>query len=163
MVAAPPVEPFDVFLSHHSVDKPFVRLLHEELGRLGMTAWFDERELLDLAKSAGLIPAVRPSAPRQAVERAAVVGSGEACILVLAEPAGQAERLDPKPLQRIGVEQLLDEVGSAADVITAGQRQGTGVKQVGVVAVGAEANGGNLDTGGGERLLDDRRKVEELA
>ena len=45
MAAAAPVEPFDVFLSHHSADKPFVRLLRDELVRLGLTAWFDEREL----------------------------------------------------------------------------------------------------------------------
>src|SRR5947209_1652965 len=45
MSAAASEKPFDVFLSHYSADKPWVRQLRDELQRLGLTAWFDEREL----------------------------------------------------------------------------------------------------------------------
>src|SRR5206468_12763926 len=43
--AAASEKPFDVFLSHHSADKPWVRGLRDELTRLGLTAYLDEREL----------------------------------------------------------------------------------------------------------------------
>src|SRR5438270_140572 len=45
MSEAPSPGPVDVFLSHSSADKPWVRTLRDELIRLGLTAWFDEREL----------------------------------------------------------------------------------------------------------------------
>jgi hypothetical protein len=35
----------DVFLSHFSEDKPWARGLREELARLGLSVWLDEREL----------------------------------------------------------------------------------------------------------------------
>jgi tetratricopeptide (TPR) repeat protein len=40
-----PAELTDVFLSHHSADKPWVRSLRDELVRHGLSAWLDEREL----------------------------------------------------------------------------------------------------------------------
>src|SRR5438067_2348579 len=40
-----PADLTDVFLSHHSADKPWVRSLRDELVRLGLSAWLDEREL----------------------------------------------------------------------------------------------------------------------
>jgi hypothetical protein len=36
---------FDVFLSHDSTDKPWVRTLRDQLVGLGLSVWFDEREL----------------------------------------------------------------------------------------------------------------------
>ncbi len=36
---------FDVFLSHGSPDKPWVRTLCDELNKLGLSAFLDEREL----------------------------------------------------------------------------------------------------------------------
>jgi tetratricopeptide (TPR) repeat protein len=43
--SAPPTQPFDVFLSHHSADKPWVRRLRDALREKGLNPWFDEREL----------------------------------------------------------------------------------------------------------------------
>src|SRR5262249_37286603 len=40
----PPIR-FDVFLSHGAPDKPWVRTLSEELGKLGLTAFLDVQEL----------------------------------------------------------------------------------------------------------------------
>ncbi|NEP20038.1 MAG: TIR domain-containing protein, partial [Leptolyngbya sp. SIO4C1] len=37
---------FDVFLAHNSKDKPFVRLIAEELKRFGLKPWIDEEEIL---------------------------------------------------------------------------------------------------------------------
>ncbi len=45
MSDVPPAETFDVFLSHDSGDKPWVRNLRDELARLGLRAWLDEAEL----------------------------------------------------------------------------------------------------------------------
>src|SRR5436309_16066077 len=36
---------YDVFLSHGSPDKPWVRNLRDELAKLGLSAFLDEREL----------------------------------------------------------------------------------------------------------------------
>src|SRR5437764_14385973 len=38
-------QPFDVFLSHFSADKSWVRLLRDALLAEGLSPWFDEREL----------------------------------------------------------------------------------------------------------------------
>ncbi len=45
MPVDPPADLTDVFLSHHSADKPWVRSLLDELVRLGLSAWLDERVL----------------------------------------------------------------------------------------------------------------------
>src|SRR4051812_16988550 len=41
----PSADPFDVFLSHSSLDKPWVRSLRDHLLQVGLTPWLDEREL----------------------------------------------------------------------------------------------------------------------
>jgi tetratricopeptide (TPR) repeat protein len=79
--AGAPNEPFDVFLSHHSNDKPAARQLADALRSRGLTVWMDEAELvpgrawqeaieeaIQIAKSAVVLVGANGLGPWETVE-----------------------------------------------------------------------------------------------
>ena len=79
--AGAPNEPFDVFLSHHTKDKPAARQLADALRARGLTVWIDEAELvpgrawqeaieeaIQIAKSAVVLVGANGLGPWETVE-----------------------------------------------------------------------------------------------
>ncbi|HEY0073964.1 MAG TPA: toll/interleukin-1 receptor domain-containing protein [Abditibacteriaceae bacterium] len=83
-------QPFDVFMSHNSKDKPMVRQLNAALKARGLKVWFDEEEL-------------RPGIPWQRLLEEGIKSSGSVAVLVGADGLGPWEDEEMQGALRLAV------------------------------------------------------------